>query len=92
MTPIVVVPRPSAGATDTSTDAEIVVPVEAGNPNPKPEPDPGGFLAVLTNTLVDFDSGVLGVATASIPLGAGLFLLVGFIRRSRETLLEGRDS
>jgi len=39
------------------------------------------ILDLLPNTLVSFDSSLVGWATAGVPLGAALFFLVGVIRR-----------
>ena len=41
------------------------------------------FGIVLANTLAYFDSGIVALAAAAVPLGAGAFLLLGWLRRRR---------
>lgn len=92
-TPVVVVPpHKPGGTTDPVPEDEGEVVVPGDGDEEEPDEEPGGFLAVLANTLSSFDSGILGVATASIPLGAGLFFMVGFARRRRENLFEEEES
>lgn len=95
VTPVVVVPAPSpaSGTVAPTTDAEVVVPGDGDSePNPVPFPDPDNVLEVLTNTLASFNTDMLSVASASVPLGAGLFLLVGFGRRARDKFREVDES
>ena len=94
VTPVVVVPPPPAGGTTApTTDAEVVVPGDGDSePNAVPFPDPDNVLEVLTNTLASFNTDMLSVASASVPLGAGLFLLVGFGRRARDKFREVDES
>lgn len=86
-TPVVVVspPRgvvvPGVVAEPTATPATPAPPAPTDEEEAEPE-EPDSFLAVLTNTLAAFDTGVIALAGASIPAGAALFLLVGFSRRA----------
>jgi hypothetical protein len=73
---VVVVPSaPSSVAVAPAMDGEIVE-------VPLPPIVPGAaILAALPNTLVRFDSSIIGWAGAGLPLGAALFFLFGIIRR-----------
>jgi len=80
-TTVVVVPPTGAAARPAAP-----LPATAGDPGvieiPVPPLVPGAaVLSLLPNTLVRFDSSIIGWATAGVPLGAALFFLVGVIRR-----------
>lgn len=80
-TTVVVVPPASTAARPAAQE-----PATAGGPDVievvVPPLVPGtSALSLLPNTLVRFDSSVIGWATAGVPLGAALFFLVGVIRR-----------
>ena len=78
-TTVVVVPAGPGGSTTPSaapaaSDPVVDVPVTPVVPG-------GSFLTLLANTLVHFDSSLVGWAAAGVPLGMGLFFLVGLARR-----------
>ena len=80
-TTIVVVPPSGVAAAPTGPQA-VSTGGEAAIEVPVLPLVPGtAILALLPNTLVRFDSSVVGWATAGLPLGAALFFIVGVIRR-----------
>lgn len=90
-TTVVVVPRaparPGAGAAPaTGGDSDPVVVEE--EPQEEPASPIEELAIVLTNTLSSFDPVAVAFATAAVPAGAALFMIVGRVRRRRGDLTE----